>query len=422
MTDARSEQNGTGRRPRRRPYGWLRHYAGTLTPNAATGIRLAFERDGQVRVRRALASAADRARESRRRSRPTMRALVAAPGGRLRWHQVPAPPPPGPHGATVHPVAIATCDIDCALALGRTPLLLPLQIGHECVAEVTAVGEQVSTVKVGDRVVVPFQISCGECSACRIGHTGSCTAVVPLSSYGMGFTTGHWGGAYADEMTVPYADAMLVKLPPGVDPIAAASLADNICDAYRHIGPHLPSLLARDADAQVLILGAVTPRFRYGSSVPLYVSLIAKACGARNVLLAEDRAYVRAHAQRLGIDAVHPRELRGGPLAPLVIDASFHPRGMRRALAHTAPDGVCTSSGCLHHRVGIPALSMYIRNATLHIGRTHVRPLIADALELIVSERLRPQDVVVTRGPLDEAPRILGESFRSGEGKAVLSA
>jgi alcohol dehydrogenase len=69
-----------------------------------------------------------------------MRALVAARGERLRWRSIAAPPAPGPHGAVVHPIAVATCDLDRALILGRTPFPLPLCIGHECVAEVLAVG------------------------------------------------------------------------------------------------------------------------------------------------------------------------------------------------------------------------------------------------------------------------------------------
>ena len=169
-----------------------------------------------------------------------MRALIAAPGGRLRWRDVPAPPPPGPLGAVVHPIATSTCDLDCPLTLGATQLPLPLHLGHECVADVLAVGERVTTVKVGDRVVVPFQINCGVCEPCRAGRTGSCSGVPPISMYGMGFGAGHWGGAFSDQLAVPFADAMLVALPEGIDPVAAASVADNVCDAYRHIAPHLP--------------------------------------------------------------------------------------------------------------------------------------------------------------------------------------
>jgi len=349
-----------------------------------------------------------------------MRALSAAPGGRLRWRDVPAPAPPGPLGAVVHPIATATCDIDCPLVMGATPLPLPLHLGHECVAEILSVGEQVTTVAPGDRVIVPFQINCGACAPCRAGLTGNCAAVPPLAAYGMGFTSGHWGGALSDQLAVPFADAMLVALPDGVDPVAAAGLADNVCDAYRHVAPHLPGVLAADPDAEVVIVGALKPKVVFSYSVPLLVGVIARALGARHVHLVDSRPAVRAHAEQLGLQTLRPRQLRGRRAAPLVVDVSV--TGLSTALASTAPDGICTSSGGLRHSVRVPILSMFVRNVTLHVGRTHARALIPDALELIAQGRVRPQDVVTSVGPLDEAPRVLDEHFRGGGAKAVLTA
>lgn len=406
----------------RRPHGWLRHYSTLLRPSGIADMQVVFERENEQRLRRLIASARDAAQQRRRRTRPTMRALLAAPKGSLRWREVPVPPPPGPHGATVRPIAIATCDIDCALCHGVTPLLLPLRLGHECVAEVTAVGAEVATVAVGDRVIVPFQINCGACQPCRAGFTGSCLAVPPIAAYGMGVLSGHWGGAFADELAVPFADAMLVPLPAGIDPAAAASLADNVCDAYRHLAPHLPRLLQRDPEAEVLIVGSVTRRFSFGSSMPLYSGLIAKALGAKRVTIADNRPALAEHAGRLGLSTIDPRRLRHRPPAPLVIDLSVYPRGLALALSCTAPDGICTSSGSLHHKGSIPLLAMYVRNVTLQIGRTHVRSLIPGALELVSSGKLRPETVTATVAPLDEAPAVLAESFRSGGAKVVLTA
>ncbi len=64
--------------------------------------------------------------------------------------------------------------------------------------------------------------------------------------YGFGLGGGHWGGAVADQLAVPYAEAMLVSLPDGIEPAVAASVRDNVVDAHRHIGPHLPAVLERD--------------------------------------------------------------------------------------------------------------------------------------------------------------------------------
>ena len=408
------------RSPRRRPRGWLRHYANLLTPSGAVTARVALERDAGERLRLLNAAAADRAWGGGRRRR-RMRALIASPGGRLRWREAVAPPSPGPKGAVVHPIAASTCDMDCPVALGATQIPLPLHLGHECVAEVLSVGEQVRTVRPGDRVIVPFQINCGECAPCRAGRTGSCTSVPPLSMYGFGVGTGHWGGAFSDELAVPYADAMLVALPDGIDPAAAASVADNVCDAYRHIGPHLPRLLAEDPDAEVLVLAGMGARSLFTPSCPLYTGAIALAMGARNVYFVDGRARVRAHAEGLGMKALHPRELRRRAPFALVADVSVD--GIARALASTAPDGVCSSSGGLHRSAKVPFLQMYFRNATLHVGRTHARALMPAVLELMTKGDLRPEAVTTTVAALDDAPSVLREHFLGGESvKTVLVA
>jgi alcohol dehydrogenase len=400
----------------RRPHGWLRHYTKLLGPSGSVAAKLAFERNNEQRLSRLVDAAS-----SRRMGAGTtrMRALLAAPGGRLRWRDVPAPPPPGPHAAIVHPIAASTCDLDCALALGATQLPLPLHLGHECVAEVIAVGEQVTSVRPGDRVIVPFQLSCGNCPACQSGHTGNCLSVPPISMYGFGLAGGHWGGAFSDQLAVPYADAMLVALPDGIDPAVASGLADNVCDAYRHIAPHLPSLLERDGDTEVLILSVDDRNSMFSGSVPLYTGLVARALGARRVVLADARPHIRTEAERLGMHTCEPRELRRRPPAPLVIDMSFD--ALSRALSCTAPDGICTSSGTLHRAARIPALLMYGRNMTLHMGRTHARALIPHVLELILSEDLRPLDVSTRIAPIDEAPAVLAEHFRGGVIKTVLT-
>ena len=348
-----------------------------------------------------------------------MRALSAAPGMRLRW-TVSSPPPPGPDGAIVHPIACSTCDLDCAIALGATQFSLPLHLGHECVAEVLSVGERVSSIRPGDRVIVPFQISCSATSRPVTPTRRQLRDVPPGSMFGMGLLAGHWGGAFSDEIAVPFAEAMLVALPAGIDPALATGLADNICDAYRHVAPHLPALLAADPDAQILILGAQRRSSPFGASVSLYAGLLARALGARNVHLADARAHVRAQAERVGLGALTPRELNRYGTRTVVVDASVN--HLRVALAHTAPDGIYDASGSLHRSGRIPLLKMYARNVTLHVGRTHARAHIPQLLELIQAGRFNPSPILTCEGPLDDAPALLAEHFSSGGIKAVLTA
>src|ERR1700694_4038121 len=172
--------------------------------------------------------------------------------GRVHWEQAEEPVLSTAGAALVRPVAVATCDLDVAVLTGRYPLQGPYPFGHEGVLEVVDIGDEVTSVTPGDRVVVPFQISCGTCKPCRRGRTGNCAAHRRLSTYGLGEMGGlEWGGFLADLVAVPYADAMLVKLPPGIDPLAVASASDNIPDGWRTVGPQLQA----DPGAEVLVVG-----------------------------------------------------------------------------------------------------------------------------------------------------------------------
>jgi alcohol dehydrogenase len=405
-----------------RPHGRLRHYAGLLGPRGVVATQLALERNRAQRTRLVAGAGRDRIGQRVRPSRPRMRALIAGAGGRLGWRSIPTPRRPGPGGAIVRPIAIATCDMDPLIATGASPFPLPLHLGHECVAEVLSVGAEVATIRPGQRVVVPFQISCGDCAACRAGRTANCTTVPPISMYGFGLAGGPWGGALAEQLAVPYADGMLVPLPDGVDPAAAASVADNVVDAYRHVAPHLPALLRSDPDAPVLIVGALDPTTRFSASLPIYVALTARALGGRRVTIFDAREHGRAHAERIGLRSLPPEELGADHVAPLVVDASGTPAGLAAAVASTAPDGVCSSAGSLHRTARLPFLISYGHNIHLHIGRVHARAMIPGVLDLISAGRLRPEAVTTTLASIDEAPAVLREHYLAGAVKTVLEA
>ena len=307
-----------------------------------------------------------------------MRQLVLDGPAAVRWVETPEPAVVGPDAALVQPIAVATCDIDVAVLRGRYPLPGPYPFGHEAVAEVVDVGENVRAVALGDRVVVPFQISCGACDPCRRGHTGNCASHPPLSTYGLGRMGGlEWGGLLADLAVVPHADAMLVKLPDGIDPTIVASASDNIADGWRAVGPQLGA----EPNAEVLVVaGDEGP-----ASIGLYAVGIAVALGAARVVYADRDASRLAIAERLGA------ETREGPLPrkvgafPITVDASGTEEGLRCALHSTAFDGTCTSPSVYLTDPTLPLFSMYSRCCTFHTGRAHVRPAIDRVLALVAT-------------------------------------
>jgi threonine dehydrogenase-like Zn-dependent dehydrogenase len=307
-----------------------------------------------------------------------MQRLMLIGPGEVRWEDAPEPELATSAGAVVRPVAVATCDLDVAVLAGRYPLAGPYPFGHEAVAEVVRVGPDVTTVAPGDLVVVPFQISCGQCPPCRRGRTGNCAAHPRMSTYGLGAMGGlGWGGLLADLAFVPHADAMLVPLPDGMDPLAVASASDNIADAWRAVGPPL----AAEPGADVLIVGGEAG----ARSIGLYAAGLAVALGAGRV------AYLDQDAGRLGLAAGLGAEVIDGPPGrkagsfPVTVDASGSPDGLRCALNSTAPDGTCTSVSIYLDDPAVPMLAMYSRCCTLHTGRVHARPAIPAVLSLVAA-------------------------------------
>ncbi|HWM12678.1 MAG TPA: alcohol dehydrogenase catalytic domain-containing protein [Solirubrobacteraceae bacterium] len=312
-----------------------------------------------------------------------MRQLEITGAHAVRWADVPAPTLEGDGEALVRPLAVAMCDLDAGWLSGLIPFQDPFPLGHECVAEVLEVGDAVRGAAPGDVVVVPFQISCGACEACAAGHTGNCRTVPRGSAYGMQPLGGAWGGALADVLRVPYADAMLVALGSGLDPVALASVADNVPDGYRAVaGP-----LAAAPGAEVLVMGG---RAR---SVGLYAAACANALGASRVVYADRDPGRLEAAEALGAEPVEVGEPKLGRF-PVTVDASGHHDGLHAALRSTAPDGVCTSVAIYFEaETPLPLLEMYTRGCTLHTGRCHARTLIPDVLALVAAGRLDPSAV-----------------------------
>lgn len=326
-----------------------------------------------------------------------MRSLVLEDTRRLAWQEVPEPRRRHEREAIVHPLAVARCDLDLPMIFGQTPFQLPIHLGHECVAEVVEGPERFAA---GDQVVVPFQISCGTCERCRRGQTGDCATVPPLSMYGFGALGGEWGGMLSDLALVPYAEAMLVPLPEGVDPALVASAADNMVDGWRTVAPALAELPA--ADVLVVAGGAA-------SSIPLYAVDAALALGAASVTYVDTDAGRLAVAQELGARAVEGEPEPSLGAFPITVDGTATPNGLVATLWLTDWGGHCTSIGQLEPEAPLPLFELYTRGVRLHICRAMARPAIPAVLDLVAAGRLRPQLLTSASVSWDDAPDALLE-------------
>lgn len=327
-----------------------------------------------------------------------MQQLVFEEAGRYAWREVADPVLANPGQALVRPLMVACCDLDVGVARGVLPMPPGHAVGHEGLAEVVAVGDDVTSVRAGDRVVVPFQINCGQCPACRRGVTGSCASLPLMAMYGMAPLAGLDGGGFmADLVLVPFADAMLLPVPAGVDPASIASLSDNIPDGWRAVGPYRAELAALDdADRRVLVVGRL--------SIGLYAAAFGAAYGAQVDYVDTDPQRLTM-AEKLGA-RVHdrPKPDKTWDPYPVTVHTSGDPSVLAATLRATWPDGVCTDTGIYYQgAVEMPLLPMYTRGVRFVTGRVNARAVIPEILELLTATcDLSPAVERVV--PWDEAP------------------
>lgn len=322
-----------------------------------------------------------------------MRQLSCTKPGTLAWLDVDPPRIEDAEDALIRPVAVARCEIDPVL-IAAGPTGPPFAIGHEAVAEVVEAGSAV-TAAVGDLVVPSFQLCCGRCPTCEAGWTARCESYPVLSDYGMASMSGvEHGGMLADLVRVPHANAMLAALPRGIDPVVAASAADNIADGYRAVAPHL----ARRPRAPVLVV------CHGNRSIALYAAHAAVALGAAEVVFESDDPATLEIAARVGATPVLTDLSRRNGRWPIVVDCGVDPAGIRHAIASAAPGGVVQSvSYYPEASVGLPLGKMYTLGVELSIGRVHSATVAREILRLMGEGRLRPEVVPTTVIPWEEA-------------------
>ncbi|GGL42415.1 alcohol dehydrogenase catalytic domain-containing protein [Phycicoccus endophyticus] len=352
-----------------------------------------------------------------------MRELNLFGAGDLRWVERPEPGVGSPRGAVVRPFVVSRCDgdtlpihrrvsrvmqaglLDPAVGhiCGPVPFAGPFAIGHECIAEVVEVGTEVRQVRVGDRVVVPWAVSCGECASCVRGLTSKCVTarttpegVRTLAAYGFGPSSGPFGGMVSDLLAVPFAEAMLVPVPPGVDPVRVAAASDNLSDGWRAVAP----LLAERPHSRVLVLGGG------GKSIGLYAAGIAAALGAAQVDYADWSAGRLQIAQALGAAPLERdrRSAAGLGEYDVVVEASSSTSGVRAAIRSTAPGGTCTAVGYYVGRnTGIPLFHMYATDITLRLGVSHPRGVLPELLEWVGTSGFAAERVTTEVADFDDA-------------------
>jgi len=193
-------------------------------------------------------------------------------------------PDPAPDGVVLRVLACGVCRSDWHAWTGADPdVALPHVPGHEYCGEVVATGPQVRRWRVGDRVIAPFILACGQCPDCAAGNQTICaTQVIP------GFTG---PGAFAEYVGVDHADANLTALPERMPPEIAAALGCRVTTAWHA----LTGRAQLKGGEWLAVIG--------GGGIGLSALILGRALGAR-VVVVDVVPEKLDYARKLGAQAV----------------------------------------------------------------------------------------------------------------------
>lgn len=309
-----------------------------------------------------------------------MRATILHGKGDIRIETVPDATLREPTDALIRVARACICGSDLWGYSGQDDVGGPRPMGHEAMGVVEAVGSEVTTLRKGDVVVMPFAISDGTCAFCREGLHTACTN-------GGFFGQPDPGGAQAEALRVPQADGTLYKVEVGEDDALMPSLL-TLSDVMGT--GHHAAVVARVAPGKVAaVIG--------DGAVGLCGVIAARRLGAERILLLGRHADRIALAREFGAtDVVEERgeeavarvmELTRGEGAHSVLECVGTGAATDTAIAIARPGGAVGRVGVPHYDAVPLARPSFFRNVVVGGGPAPVRAYIADLLPDVLEGR-----------------------------------
>ncbi|MBC2934287.1 zinc-dependent alcohol dehydrogenase family protein [Nocardioides sp. zg-1228] len=345
-----------------------------------------------------------------------MKALVYHGPGNKAWEDVPDPQIQQPTDIIVRIDTTTICGTDLHILKGDVPAVTDGRIlGHEGVGTVTEVGSAVSTVAVGDRVLLSCVSACGACSYCHQGLYAHCLAEEGAS--GIGWIFGHLiDGTQAELVRVPFADNSVYKLPDGVSDEAAVMLSDIIPTSFE-IGVRYGRVKPGDVVAVVgsgpIGLAAMMTATLYGAARIIALDLDANRLeqalgfGATDTVdsgSADWREQVLAMTDGLGVD--------------VAIEAVGIPATFDACTTIVRPGGSIANVGVHGSPVELQLQDLWIMDLTITTGlvSTSTTPML---LKLVAQHKLAVEKFATHHFTLDEMMDAYDTFGRAAETKAL---
>jgi threonine dehydrogenase-like Zn-dependent dehydrogenase len=347
---------------------------------------------------------------------------------RVRAEQKPYPEILHPNDAIVRVLRSCICGSDLHLYHGMVPdTRVGQTFGHEFIGEVEEIGPSVQKLKVGDKVLVPFNIACGVCTFCKQGLYGNCHESNPMATavggiYGYSHTAGGYDGGQAEYARVPYADVGPTVIPPDMDLDDAVLLTDVVPTGYQacEMGG------IREGDTVVIFgagpVGIMAARcaWFFGPSRVIIIDHIEyrlefarnyAKCEAYNFKSLEDPVlFIKKTTDWFGadvcIDAVGC-EAEGNTLQTLTGRIALLQAGsgiaLQWAINSVKKGGIVSVVGVYGPPYNmIPIGNVLNKGITLRANQASVKRLLPKLIDHVQSGRLSPKDIITHRIPLKE--------------------
>jgi threonine dehydrogenase-like Zn-dependent dehydrogenase len=270
-------------------------------------------------------------------------------------------------------------------------------MGHEAIGVVEYVGSQVTTIKRGDVVVMPFAFSDGTCAFC---HEGLPTACLHVGFFGNNGTN----GAQAEAVRIPFADGTLYPLPVGEDDALMPSLL-TLSDVMG-TGHHAAVVANVGPGKRAAVVG--------DGAVGLCAVIAAKRLGAEQIIIMGRHPDRIALARDFGATDVvtdrgeaaieRVRELTGGEGVHSVLECVGHGASTETAIGITRPGGAVGRVGVPQHTEIPGSLTAFYGNITIGGGPAPVRAYLDDLLPDVLEGRIDPGRVLDRTVGLDGVP------------------